>query len=122
MSSLDPGHKIESLFVSGPQSTARAFRSRKRRRCDEEFAHDRNIDPGDLYVRLVAFPGHDANPYGPRPSILKICERCADHYAGSDAAKALQLRKLRDHVAARDIDGLIKCLADGMTLPKVARS
>lgn len=35
-----------------------------------------NIKPGQDYVRFVAFPGHDANPDGPGPTVLRSCLAC----------------------------------------------
>ena len=67
---------------------ASAQRSRRTRYCSEEWAHDRTIQFGDLYVRLVAFPGHDANTDGPSPSVMILCAQCADAYPVASAALA----------------------------------
>jgi hypothetical protein len=66
---------------------SRAQRARRNYWCDDvSFGHDRKINPGDVYVRTVAFPGHDANPDGPAPLVMKLCAYCAATYPNSAAA------------------------------------
>jgi hypothetical protein len=50
--------------------------ARKRHWC-EEYADNHRIEPGETYVRSVAFPDGDINT-GTRPWVLKLC---ATHWA-----------------------------------------
>lgn len=60
----------------------KAVRARKFRWCSQEWAHDRHINAGDLYVRSVIFPGHDAHPgrHHPGPVSHDLCHQCAGQY------------------------------------------
>ena len=49
--------------------------ARKAHRCEEGH----KIQPGDDYLRGVAFPGHDAVG-GDVPWVLKLCVPCATRY------------------------------------------
>lgn len=52
-----------------------AVLARKRHWC-EEYAEAHRIEPGDTYVRLVAFPDGDINT-GTTPWVMKLC---AEHF------------------------------------------
>lgn len=52
--------------------------ARKRHWC-EDYPHSHHIEPGETYVRTVAFPDGDINT-GDRPWVLKICEKCWTQY------------------------------------------
>lgn len=49
--------------------------ARKRHWC-EEYAAVHRIEPGETYVRLVAFPDGDVNT-GTQPWVMRLC---ADHF------------------------------------------
>lgn len=70
MSALDRAQGSEC------NSTAWLVRARKRYRCQDSREV---IEAGTLYVRMVAFPGHDAVG-GTRPWVLKVCLNCATRY------------------------------------------
>lgn len=53
-------------------------RARKRHWC-EEYADHHRIEPGEEYVRCVAFPDGDINT-GDRPWVLKICIKHFEQY------------------------------------------
>jgi hypothetical protein len=46
----------------------------------------RRIVPGQLYVRVVLFPGHDACGRD-RPSVDRLCGACADYYGLTEAVR-----------------------------------
>jgi hypothetical protein len=60
-----------------PHSTAWTAVARKPFRCQDHG--DRVVVRGQRYVRMVAFPGHEAVG-GDRPWVLKVCTRCATRY------------------------------------------
>jgi hypothetical protein len=71
-------------------ATEHTITSRKDRRC-EGYRCGRAIAGGDDYVRLVAFPGHDANG-SDRPWVMCICVSCWREY---DHARPLPARRSR---------------------------
>lgn len=75
--------------------TARAVRARRPRRCRIDSRHQ--IRVGDLYVRSVIFPGHDAHPGPGRPPMVgALCCSCAERYAGTAGLVAARLATGRD--------------------------
>lgn len=61
--------------------TQHTVTARKRRRCDDgSFYCWQWIEPGQQYLRAVAFPGSEVNPhrYGEpnRPRVLNVCGGC----------------------------------------------
>jgi hypothetical protein len=54
--------------------------ARKPFRCEDQG--DRAVVPGQVYVRMVAFPGSEVNG-GDRPWVLKVCTTCATRYGRS---------------------------------------
>lgn len=61
-------------FMSSDYGTSRTARTaRKTRRCD---TGRERIQPGDRYLRLVMFPGHDGNSSG-KPQVYATCVSCA---------------------------------------------
>lgn len=56
-------------------------RSRKQRPC-ESYRCDELINPGDLYVRHVAFPGDEGFEEGDRPWVMRECSACVDRHGG----------------------------------------
>lgn len=65
--------------------TARKMRACEGHRCV------RVIQPGEDYVRAVAFPGHDANG-SDRPWVMRVCLGCYFEY---DQAKPMPPRRTR---------------------------
>lgn len=68
--------EVPGLYRDTSQ-TAHTVRARKRYRCDQRaFEGCRgSIQPGDDYVRCVAFPGHDCND-GSQPWVMRVCVGC----------------------------------------------
>lgn len=60
--------------------------ARKRHWCDE-YAHHHRIEPGETYVRAVAFPDGDINN-GTQPWVMRLCE---EHYV-ADGLRTLPPR------------------------------
>lgn len=56
-------------------------RARKQHPC-ESYRCPRMIEPGDLYVRHVAFPGDEGHEEGTRPLVMREAAVCVDE-AGS---------------------------------------
>jgi hypothetical protein len=56
--------------------TAKAVRARGQHWCEGEWAHDRIIKPGDIYVRSVLFPGDLTDSIW----VHRLCAVCAQHY------------------------------------------
>lgn len=52
-------------------------RARKQHEC-ESYRCEQSIEPGDLYVRHVAFPGDEGHEEGDRPWVMRECTVCAD--------------------------------------------
>ena len=63
--------------------------ARKRHWCEEYASHHR-IEPGDTYVRAVAFPDGDINT-GTTPWVMRLC---AQHYI-ADGLRTLPPRGRR---------------------------
>jgi hypothetical protein len=51
--------------------------ARKSHPCGECLCR-RTIEPGELYVRHVAFPGDDGHEEGTRPWVIRECFACAN--------------------------------------------
>jgi hypothetical protein len=60
------------------QATEHTVTARKARQCEGWRCWVR-IQPGEDYVRSVAFPGHEANG-GDRPWVMHICKGCHTQY------------------------------------------
>lgn len=76
---------------------AKAVRARKYRYCNgETWAHDVRIQPGDLYVRSVMFPG-DINFSG-RPWVHALCSACAETYDGTRGLITARIEREAAHV------------------------
>ncbi|GAB3471888.1 hypothetical protein [Actinophytocola sediminis] len=60
--------------VHGPAATAHTVTARKPFTCHGYRCYHR-IQPGEQYVRHVAFPGHDCNG-GSSPWVMRICADC----------------------------------------------
>ena len=59
-------------------TTVKGVTARKRHRCDESWGGDVHfIEPGQRYLRHVAFPGDDVNG-SDRPWVLRQCVACAE--------------------------------------------
>lgn len=57
--------------------TQHTVTARKRRRCDDgSYGCWQWIEPGQRYLRAVAFPGSEHNPEGPAPRVLNVCGGC----------------------------------------------
>ena len=70
--------------------TEATVRAGKRHRCDDFYGCvTRWIEKGDDHIRMVAFPGHDANSSA-RPWVMRICIPCWRRY---DAEKPLPPRR-----------------------------
>ncbi|HEY0889435.1 MAG TPA: hypothetical protein VGE38_07485 [Nocardioides sp.] len=71
--------------------TARLVTARKRHRCSirDHYPYPclSAVQPGEQYVRSVAFPGHDAVG-GTRPVVHVVCVNCAVNYIGLDRLAA----------------------------------
>ncbi|HET9144066.1 hypothetical protein [Actinophytocola sp.] len=50
------------------------------------------IEPGEDYLRAVAFPGGEMNLEGSRPYVLRVCACCAH---GLNSATAPRMRRRR---------------------------
>lgn len=58
--------------------TQHTVTARKRHRCGDGFSSGCSgwIEPGEDYLRAVAFPGGEMNECGTRPYVLKVCACC----------------------------------------------
>lgn len=73
--------------MAEPNTTAYSVTARKTYPCDDRGAQPgpgydgctRTIKPGQVYARLVAFPGADFYS-GDRPWVLRLCEPCQTQY------------------------------------------
>lgn len=68
-------------------ATEHSVTARADRRCDG-YRCGRKVRRGEQYIRLVAFPAHDANG-GTTPWVLRICVECWREY---DAERAMPPR------------------------------
>jgi hypothetical protein len=62
-------------------SATTLHRARKTHPCNT-YLCDGEIQPGELYVRYVVFPGDDGYEEGTEPRSMRICGRCVDRNGG----------------------------------------
>lgn len=73
-------------YRRGYRSVSYRRTARKPHWCMNDFAHDRHIYPGHIYLESVIFPGHDSGyagygRYG-RPVRFIECRQCAEAWGG----------------------------------------
>lgn len=69
-------------------TTVKAVTARKRHLCDDAWSDVHIIAAGHRYLRHVAFPGDDVNPWT-RPIVHRQCAACAEDRARSDVGACL---------------------------------
>lgn len=61
-----------------PSTTLRKARAVRPCAFARHWQADHTINPGDLYVRAVAFPGDEGHEEGITPWVMHVCTGCAD--------------------------------------------
>lgn len=93
-------------IATDTRAGSRTVRARKARRCGAYVGGGwctTRIEPGDDYVRVVVFPGHECND-GPAPLVLVLCVPCATEY-GRPLPPRRGRRKKSAHLPPREAAG-----------------
>lgn len=75
--------------------------ARRRRQCGS-YPCSRSIEPGQQYLRHVAFPGDEGHEEGTRPWVIEECAACAAA-RGEPIAEVIRWRDVR--YRSGDTDG-----------------
>lgn len=73
--------------------TQHTVTARKSYPCDS-YRCGGTIEPGQNYVRAVAFPGSD-HCNGPRPIMVRGCQECSAELIGTEDAPRMRRRRRR---------------------------